>query len=97
MGPDHKNVAPPALEVPLKATAVVLQVSMAPALAMAVGAVVFCETVVVAVLLQPVEASVTITVYVPAIVAMGFCAVDEKPPGPVQLKPGDVALVVALI
>ena len=29
--------------------------------------------------------------------AVGFCAVDENPPGPDQLKVGAVALVVALM
>jgi hypothetical protein len=47
--------------------------------------VVFEVTVAVAVLVHPFAGLVTVTTYVPAAVAVGFCWVEENPPGPVQL------------
>ena len=93
MGPVQEYVAPEALELPLIMTAAEAQVSVFP-VALAVGAVVFCDTEDVPVLVQPVEVFVIVTVYVPAAPTTGFCCVEVKPFGPIQLNVAGEALVV---
>ena len=74
-------------------TAVVVQVSVPP-VALAPGVVTFLFTDAVAVLAQVVAEFVTVTVYVPVELTVGFAVLPpETMPGPAQLK--DVPVVVA--
>jgi len=75
-----------------RTTDVVVQVSVPP-VALAPGAVVFAFTNAVASLEQPVAELVTVTVYVPVELTLGFAVVPpETMPGPAQLKPVPVSV-----
>ena len=50
------------------------------------GGVVFCTAVAVAVETHPFVLEVTVRVYVPGVVTVGFCKLDVKLLGPVQPK-----------
>lgn len=70
-------------ELPVRAIDVDEQVSVPPA-AVAPGGVMFCATDAVVVELQPLEGSVTVSVYVPGLFTAGFGKVEEKLLGPDQ-------------
>ena len=55
------------------------------------------ETVTACWALQPLAGFVTVTVYVPAAHTVGFCEVEVKPLGPLQLYVAPLTLEVALI
>jgi hypothetical protein len=48
--------------------------------------VIFSPTLALAVLVHPFAVFVTVTVYVPGTVTVGFCCVELNPPGPLQLN-----------
>jgi hypothetical protein len=60
-------------------------VSIPEAVAVAPGGVLFCWTLTVAVAEHPVAGWVTVSVYMPGTVVVGFCNADVKLPGPTQL------------
>jgi hypothetical protein len=60
------------------------QVSTPLTVAETPGTVLFCVTEAVAIEVQPFDGSVTVSVYVPVVVTVGFCSVDEKLSGPVH-------------
>ena len=66
-------------------TLVVVQVSGPLLLQFKAGGVVLLPTVVVQVLVHPLEVDVAVTVYVPATDAEGHCEVELNPLGPLQL------------
>ena len=67
-----------------------------PPVAETVGAVLLGVTEAVAVLEQPFEVLVTVTVYVPAVLTTGFCSAELNPLGPAQWKVAGEALVVTV-
>jgi hypothetical protein len=88
--PDQLNVAPQ-VGAADNTTEVVVQVSTPP-VAPAPGGVLFSFTEAVAVLVQPLALFVTVTVYVPDELTLGFAVVlPETTPGPAQLKPAPPA------
>lgn len=60
LGPVQPKVTPDVFELPDRGTEVTLQVSVTPALAMAVGVVLFCITVVLAKEVHPFAGFVTV-------------------------------------
>lgn len=56
-----------------------------PPVAVALGRLVSPVTFTVAAAVQPFELAVTVTIYAPAALAVGFCEVDVNPFGPLQL------------
>jgi hypothetical protein len=84
-GPDQLNAAHDPLAAD-RITDVVVQVSVPP-VALAPGAVLFSFTDEVAVLVHPVAELVTVTVYVPVELTVGFAVPPpDTIPGPAQLK-----------
>ena len=71
----------PALVEALITTEGVLQLMVAP-VALAVGGVVLPVTVAVAEAVQPVAVLVTVTIYIPPTVAIGFWMAELNPEGP---------------
>jgi hypothetical protein len=59
---------------------------IAPPVAVAPGGVVFWFTTAWALLVQPSFEFVTVTMYVPDSLTVGFCCVELNPPGPLQAK-----------
>ena len=91
--PDQLKLTPFVGELGERTTDVVVQVSVPP-VAKAPGGVMSELTSAVAVLVHPLAEFVTVTVYVPDELTLGFADVPpETMPGPVQLKP--VPIVVA--
>ena len=82
--PDQLKVAPAVDELADSTTDVVVHVSVPP-VALAPGDEMFWLTSAVAVLVQPLE-PVTVTVYVPAELTLGFAVVSPSMPVPAQLK-----------
>jgi hypothetical protein len=70
----------------LSVTEVTVQVSVLSAPASTFGAVMFCVTFTVSEAVQPLAGSVTVRVYRPGALTEGVAEVEEKPPGPLQLK-----------
>jgi hypothetical protein len=83
-GPIQRKAVPEVV-LPWSWTLVVVQLSIPP-IALAPGAVVFWSTDAVAVLVHPSAEFVTLNVYVPEVMTLGFCSVEVNPPGPLQLK-----------
>ena len=91
-GPDHWNPVPDVV-APERTTAVVVHVRVPP-VALAPGEEVLLLTNTVAVLVQPLAEFVTVTLYVPEELTLGFAVVPpDTIPGPLQLNP--VPAVVA--
>jgi len=85
-GPAQLKPVPVVVEAEIT-TDVVVQVNCPP-VALAPGGVLFSFTSAVAVLVQPFAEFVTVTVYVPVELTLGFAVVPpETIPGPAQLKP----------
>jgi hypothetical protein len=85
-GPVQLYVTPEVEEEPERvAVEPVLHVTAPLAEAEAPGAVLFKETSAVSLPVQPVDGSVTVSVYIPSVAADGFCTAEVKLPGPVQL------------
>lgn len=73
------------MDEPLSETVGVAQVIVCVAPALAAGGVVLLPISCVAVDVQPLAGSVTVTVYVPAELTAGVAVAAVKPPGPLQL------------
>jgi hypothetical protein len=86
LGPLQLKVAPGVEDEPLSVTEVTLQVSSLSGPASALGGVMFCVTFTVSLAVQPLAGSVTVSVYKPGALTEGVAEVEEKPPGPLQLK-----------
>ena len=85
-GPDHAKPVPDVV-APVRTADVVVHVSVPP-VAEAPGAVVLALTAAVAVLVQPLAEPITVTVYVPVELTLGFAVLPpETIPGPTQAKP----------
>lgn len=80
----YVKLAPCEDPVPFSWMDAVLQFRFPGVMALATGAVIFWVTVATADAVHPLELSATTKVYEPGTVTTGFCAVDTKPPGPVQ-------------
>jgi hypothetical protein len=79
-------VTPVVVEVPLRETLCVLQVSKEGAEAVTpVGVALFCVTVTIEIDLQPFVGFVTVNVSIPGKLTLGFCNVDLRPFVPDQL------------
>lgn len=95
--PPQLNLAPVVVDDAVKVTLVVAQVNVAGGAMLALGAVIFCATVTEALLLQPVEGSVTVTVYGPG--ADTVLVVVVTPPPQLNVDPlvVDDAVMVTLV
>jgi hypothetical protein len=86
-GPVQLNVAPGVDEEPLIATVAAVHVRVCGLPVLAFGAAEFAFTTTVLLAVQPLEGSVTTSVYVPAAFTVGEDVVPpETIPGPLQLK-----------
>jgi hypothetical protein len=66
-----------------------------PTLVVNAGAAISCVTKAVALLVQPLEGDVIVTIYVPGAFTVGFCTAELKLFGPAQANVGLLAVVVA--
>ncbi len=86
-GPAHEHVAPGVVDEPARFTEVVVQVNVCGNPPLAVGGVIFWNTVTVSVTEHDPE--VTVKVYTPGVFTLMVGVVtDETPPGPDQLYAG---------
>jgi hypothetical protein len=84
-GPVQLYVTPDVEELPERETAGLPHPRVSLTIAAAPGVIVSLATMAVAVEIQPLAGSVTVSEYVPAVLTVGFCSIDVKLPGPVQL------------
>jgi hypothetical protein len=86
-GPDQLNVAPDVAEEPLSVTVLAEHVNVWDAPAFASGLVVLEDTTTFDEEVQPFAGSVTVTVYVPAVLTVGLAVfAPDTIPAPVQLN-----------
>ena len=88
LGPVHAYVTPEVLELPERVTKLVAQVSVAfDGLGVVVGvagATALDRTFAVSVAVHPLAVLVTVRVYTPAVLTVGFCVLEVKLFGPVH-------------
>ena len=84
-GPLHAYVTPLVADEPLRLAEGEVQVIVCAAPAVASGAPALGFITCCAVAVQPFAGSVTVSVYVPAEVTVGFCTDELNPAGPLQL------------
>ena len=82
-GPVQDKMTPGVVEPPSSEIEVLVQLMVPPA-AVAFGTLESGATVAVAVEVQPFVGFVTVNVYTPVLLTVGFCEPDVKPPGPVH-------------
>lgn len=91
LGPAQDKVTPGVVEPPSNMMEVLVQLMVPPA-AVALGTLESGTTVAVAVEVQPFAGFVTVRVYTPILLTVGFCEPDVNPPGPAHanVAPGVV-------